>query len=119
MRPEMQMLLKDIKSHKIDKLIDKIEIKRAKNYDVEIINIKFTEEFISKSSKTYLKYLDEILRNNKIEFIYKEAIDSQELEKLQEDYFIFSSKKMENEEYSQADLEKYMDIENKLRLAIV
>lgn len=36
------------------------------------------------------------------------AIDSQELEKLQEDYFVFSSRKMENEEYSQADLEKYM-----------
>lgn len=89
-------------------MIDKIEIKRAKNYEVEITNIKFTEEFISKSSKTYLKYLDEILQNNNIGFIYKEAIDIQELKKLQENYFIFSSRKIENEEYSQADIEKYM-----------
>lgn len=89
-------------------MIDKIEIKRIKNYDIEITNIKFTEEFISKSSKTYLKYLDEILQNNNIGFIYKEAIDIEELEKLQEDYFIFSSRKMENEEYSQVDLEKYI-----------
>lgn len=96
------------KKYLIKRLIDKIEIKRTKNYDIEITNIKFTEEFISKSSKTYLKYLDEILRNNNIGFIYKEAIDSQESEKLQEDYFIFSSRKIENEEYSQPDLENYM-----------
>ena len=101
-------LNRQAKKELIKKLIDKIEIKRTKNYDVEIINIKFTEEFISKSNKTYLKYLDEILRNNNIGFIYKEAIDIQELEKLQEDYYIFSSRKMENEEYSQTDLEKYM-----------
>ena len=101
-------LNRQAKKELIKKLIDKIEIKRIKNYDIEITNIKFTEEFISKSSKTYLKYLDEILQNNNIGFIYKEAIDIEELEKLQEDYFIFSSRKMENEEYSQADLEKYM-----------
>ena len=85
-------------------------LEKIHNYDIEITNIKFTEEFISKSSKTYLKYLNEILQNNNIGFIYKEAIESQELEKLQEDYFIFSSKKMENEEYSQSDLEKYMTL---------
>lgn len=101
-------LNRQAKKELIKKLIDKIEIKRIKNYDIEITNIKFTEEFISKSSKTYLKYLDEILQNNNIGFIYKEAIDIEELEKLQEDYFIFSSRKMENEEYSQVDLEKYI-----------
>ena len=109
MRPEMQRLLKDIKSHKIEvivainkivftfifnslkrktkqelikKLIDCIEIKRNKNYDIEITNVKFTEEFISKSSKAYIKYLYEILQNNHIGFIYKEAIDSTDLEKI-------------------------------------
>ena len=101
-------LNRQAKKELIKRLIDKIEIKRAKNYDVEIINIKFTEEFISKSSKTYIKYLDEILQNNNIGFIYKEAIDEQELEKLQKDYFIFSSKKIENEEYSQTDVERYI-----------
>ena len=50
------------KKELIKRLIDKIEIKRAKNYDVEITNIKFTEEFISKSSKEYIKYLDEFCK---------------------------------------------------------
>ena len=33
---------------KKERLIDTIEIKRDKNYNIEITNIKFTEEFISK-----------------------------------------------------------------------
>ena len=60
------------------------------------------------NDKMLLRRLDEILQNNNIGFIYKEAIDIQELKKLQENYFIFSSRKIENEEYSQADIEKYM-----------
>ena len=34
-----------------------IEIKRDKNYNIDIKNIKFTDEFITKSSKEYLKYV--------------------------------------------------------------
>lgn len=48
------------------------------------------------------------MQDSNIGFIYKEAVDKQELEKLQEDYFIFSIRKMENEEYSQTDLERYI-----------
>lgn len=48
------------------------------------------------------------MQNNNIGFTYKEAVDEQELEKLQEDYFIFSSRKNENEEYSQTDVERYI-----------
>ena len=73
------------KKELIKRLIESIEIKRDKNYNIEITNIKFTEEFISKSSKDYIKYLHEILQNNDIGFIYKEAITKEELEKLQEE----------------------------------
>ena len=96
------------KQELIKKLIDCIEIKRDKNYDIEITNVKFTEEFISKSSKEYIKYLYEILKNNNIGFIYKEAIEHAELEKLKEDYFVFSDEKIG--EYSKEELEKYVEL---------
>ena len=83
------------KKELIKRLIDTIEIKRDKNYNIKITNIKFTEEFISKSSKKYIEYLYEILKNNNVGFIYKEAITKQELEKLQEDYFVFSNNKLQ------------------------
>ena len=47
----------------IQKLISSIEIKRDKNYEIEITNVKFTEEFISKNSKEYLKFLNGIIEN--------------------------------------------------------
>ena len=94
----------------IKKLIESIEIKRDKNYNIEITNIKFTEEFISKSSKDYIGYLYEILQSNNIGFIYKEAITKEELEKLQEDYFVFSNTKIEKGEYDKEDLAIYMEL---------
>ena len=72
------------KKELIKRLVDTIEIKRDKNYNIDITNIKFAEEFISKSSKDYIKYLYETLQNNDIGFIYKEAITKEELEKLQD-----------------------------------
>ena len=36
-----------------------IEITRDDNYNIEIKNIKFTEKFISKSTKDYIDYLNE------------------------------------------------------------
>ncbi len=101
-------LKRKTKQELIKKLIDCIEIKRDKNYDIEITNVKFTEEFISKSSKEYIKYLYEILKNNNIGFIYKEAIDSTELEKLKENYFVFSDERIG--EYSKEELEKYVEL---------
>ena len=98
------------KKELIKRLIDTIEIKRDKNYNIEITNIKFTEEFISKSSKNYIEYLYEILRNNNVGFIYKEAITKQELEKLQEDYFVFSNTKISNGEYDNATLTIYNEL---------
>lgn len=101
-------LKRKTKQELIKKLIDCIEIKRNKNYDIEIKNVKFTEEFIPKSSKEYIKYLYEILKNNNIGFIYKEAIEHAELEKLKEDYFIFSDERIG--EYSKEELEKYVEL---------
>ena len=98
------------KKELIKRLIDTIEIKRDKNYNIEITNIKFTEEFISKSSKDYIEYLYEILQNNEVGFIYKEAITKQELEKLQEDYFVFSNNKIANNEYDNATLTIYNEL---------
>ena len=95
------------KKELIRRLIASLEIKRDTNYNIEITNIKFTDEFISKNSKEYLEYLNEILQNNKIGIIYKPPINKKELEKLEDDYFVFSSVKMENKEYSKADLEMY------------
>ena len=94
----------------IKRLIECIEIKRYKNYNIEITNIKFTEEFISKSSKDYIGYLYEILQSNNIGFIYKEAITKEELEKLKEDYFVFSNTKIEKGEYDKEDLAIYMEL---------
>ena len=53
------------KKELIKRLIDCIEIKRDKNYNIEITNIKFTEEFISKSSKDYIEYRSEERRVGK------------------------------------------------------
>ena len=92
------------------RLIDCIEIKRNKNYNIEITNIKFTEDFISKSSTDYINYLYEILKNNNVGFHYKEAINKQELEKLQEDYFVFSNTKIANNEYDNATLTIYNEL---------
>lgn len=52
----------------------------------------------------------EILQNNNIGFIYKEAITKEELEKLKEDYFVFSNTKIEKGEYDKEDLAIYMEL---------
>ena len=44
----------DAKEELINRLMSSIEITRDDNYNIEIKNIKFTEEFISKAQKTIL-----------------------------------------------------------------
>ena len=53
---------------------------------------------------------NEILNNNEIGIKYKAQIDKQELQKLEQDYFIFSTKKYEDNKYSEADLTLYMEL---------
>ncbi len=81
-----------------------LEIKRDDNYNIEITNIKFTDEFISKNNTEYLDYLNEILNNNNIGIKYKELITKEELSKLEENYLIVSIGKIENNFYSESDL---------------
>ncbi len=94
----------------IKKVIESMEISRDEKYNIEIKNIRFTEGFISKNSKEYIKYLNDILRNNSIGYIYKEAITRQELEKLKANYYIFYHSKIENKEYSKQEMNEYLQL---------
>ena len=63
----------------IHRLISMIEIKRDKNYNIEIKDIKFTDEFITKSSKKYLKYLKTIINDNNIGIKFHKEINENDL----------------------------------------
>lgn len=91
-------------------LISNIEISRDKNYNIEIKNIKFSQELISKSNKEYLDYLTEIIKNNEIGITYKGMISEEELKELSENYLSFSLSKYENKKYSKSEIEFYKQI---------
>ena len=57
-----------------------------------------------------IKYLNDILQSNNIGFIYKEAITKQELSKLKEDYYVFYHSKLENKEYSEQEMNEYLEL---------
>ena len=92
----------------IHRLLSQIEITRDKNYNIEIKNIKFTEEFMTKSSKEYLKYLNKIMTDNNIGIKYQEEINNEKLKKLEQDYDILSVTKMKNNKYSNEFLEDFI-----------
>ena len=101
-------LNKKAKKELINRLISSIEITRDKAYNIEIKNIKFTEEFISKSTKEYTDYLNELLNNNNIGIIYKEKIKKDELTKIKKDYIILSLEKVRKKLYSKKELDNYL-----------
>lgn len=92
----------------INRLISMIEIKRDKNYNINIKNIKFTDEFITKSSKEYLKYLNNIMNDNNIGIKFYKEIDEIELKNMESNYDILSIIKMKNKEYSNKFLEEFI-----------
>ena len=94
------LLSREVKRDMIHRLVSQIEITRDKNYNIEIKNIKFTDEFITKSSKEYLKYLNKIMTDNNIGIKYQEEINKEKLKKLEQDYDILSVTKMKNNKYS-------------------
>ncbi|MBR3898155.1 MAG: hypothetical protein IKJ43_02605, partial [Bacilli bacterium] len=102
-------LNKKSKKELINRLISSIEITRDKAYNIEIKNIKFTEEFISKSTKEYADYLNELLNNNNIGIIYKEKISKEELIKLEKNYTILSLEKVRKKLYSKKELDNYFN----------
>ena len=102
------LLSREAKRDMIHRLISMIEIKRDKNYNIEIKDIKFTEEFITKSSKEYLKYLNAIINDNNIGIKFHKEIDEVELKKIESNYDILSIMKMKNKEYSNEFLDEFI-----------
>lgn len=103
-------LNKKTKKELIQKYISNLEITRDKNYNIGIKSIKFSDEFISKNTKEYFEYLNEILENNEIGIKYKSQINSDELEKLSKNNVIISLTKYENNEYSEEEIELYSEL---------
>lgn len=98
------------KQELIKKIIAQIDITRDKNYNIEIKNIKFTDEFISKNKQEYIEYLNEILQNNNMGFIYKPKIEKKELLNYSKNYTIISYTKFKNNNYSQKEMNTYMNL---------
>ena len=102
------LLLREAKKDMIHRLVSQVEINRDKNYNIEIKNIKFTDEFITKSSKEYLKYLNKIMTDNNIGIKYQEEINKEKLKKLEQDYDILSVAKIKDNKYSNEFLEDFI-----------
>ena len=102
------LLSREAKRDMIHRLISMIEIKRDKNYNIDIKDIKFTDEFITKSSKEYLKYLNNIMNDNNIGIKFHKEIDEIELKNMESNYDILSIMKMKNEEYSNEFLKNFI-----------
>ena len=102
------LLSREAKRDTIHRLISMIEIKRDKNYNIDIKDIKFTDEFITKSSKEYLKYLNNIMNDNNIGIKFHKEIDEIELKNMESNYDILSIMKMKNKEYSDKFLEEFI-----------
>ena len=102
------LLSREAKRDMIHRLISMIEIKRDKNYNIDIKDIKFTDEFITKSSTEYLKYLNNIMNSNNIGIKFHKEIDEIELKNMESNYNILSIKKMKHKEYSNEFLEEFI-----------
>ena len=102
------LLSREAKRDMIHRLISMIEIKRDKNYNIEIKDIKFTDEFITKSSKEYLKYLNTIMNDNNIGIKFHKEINEIELKNMESNYDILSIKKMKHKKYSNKFLEEFI-----------
>ena len=102
------LLTRKAKRDLIHRLISQIEIARDKNYNIEIKNIKFTDELITKSSKEYIKYLNKIMENNNIGIKFYKEINKEKLKNIELDYDILSIKKMKSNKYSNEFLKYFI-----------
>ena len=102
------LLTRKAKRDLIHRLISQIEITRDKNYNIDIKNIKFTDELITKSNKEYIKYLNKIMENNNIGIKFYKEINKEKLKNIELDYDILSIKKMKLNKYSNEFLEYFM-----------
>ena len=92
----------------LNKIITSIEITRDKNYNIDISNIRFTDEFISKSTNEYLEYLNDILQNNNIGIKYREKINEEELDKLKENHMVIFLQTLMNNQYPEDTRNEYL-----------
>ncbi len=83
----------------INRLISSIEITRDNKFNIEI-----------KSTQDYIDYLNELLADNNIGITYKEQINKEKLLELENDYTIMSLVKMENNQYTEEELNNYFDL---------
>jgi len=88
--PIFDSLTKKSKQQLIARCIATLEIKRIENKDIEITNIKFTDELISKSYTEYVEYLNLLLVNNNMGVHYKEHINKKQCEELSKANIIIS-----------------------------
>ena len=102
------LLTRKAKRDLIHRLISQIEITRDKNYNIEIKNIKFTDELITKSNKEYIKYLNKIMENNNIGIKFYKEINKEKLKNIELDYDILSIKKMKSNKYSNEFLKYFI-----------
>lgn len=102
-------LNKKSKKELINKFISSIEIERDKNYNIEIKNIKFTDELISKSTNEYLDYLNDIMQDNQMGVIYQDKIDEEKRKELSKNYIIFSVDELIKDDKPTNVLEKNME----------
>ena len=77
-------------------------------HNIEIKDIKFTDEFITKSSKEYLKYLNIIMNDNNIGIKFHKEIDEIQLKNIESNYDVLSIMKMKNKGYSDEFLEDFI-----------
>ena len=84
-----------------------------KDYSIDISNIRFTDEFISKSTNEYLEYLNDILQNNNIGVKYRESINKEELQELSNNYIVVYLDMITNNYYTQEKQEEYLSLISK------
>ena len=102
------LLTRKSKRDLIHRLISQIEISRDKNYNIDIKNIKFTDELITKSNKEYIKYLNKVMENNNIGIKFYKEINKEKLKNIELDYDVLSIKKMKSNKYSNEFLEYFI-----------
>ena len=95
------------KKELIARTISSLEITRDDKYNIEIKNIKFTEEFISKNKQDYVEYLYEILKNNEIEIKYEGLMTKEDVNKIEDKYHIIYLSKFNHNGYKKSDYEFY------------
>lgn len=97
----------------LNKIIASLEIVRNKDYSIDVSNIRFTDEFISKSTNEYLEYLNDILQDSNIGVKYRESINKEELEELSNNYIVVYLDMITNNYYTKDKQEEYLNLISK------